>query len=56
MALTVYRIRDSIDGVPVEDPKVALRRPTGAHDHPPVGEWDFDPRLFVGIVNLMRPE
>ena len=56
MALTIYRIREFIDGERAEDPIVALRSVQGVDEHLPEGDWDFSPRLFLARSTARFPD
>ena len=54
-ALTVYRIRDAIDGNPVQEFEDAIADPDALTAHDLIGDYNFEARLFVAKANEKQP-
>lgn len=56
MSLTLYKLRDQLDGAPLQDPSTALRSLDAVDEHSPDTNVGFTARLFLGRSNRRLPE
>jgi uncharacterized protein (TIGR04141 family) len=53
--LTIYRIRDEIDGQPVRNFEDAIAEPSALTPHEPISDHNYQARLFVAEPNRKPP-